>query len=130
MTPAIRSLCTIAPMSVVLALANHTAFAQETTKATDLLDVSCADYLQALDIARVEEGAAAARKEEAEKAQDDIVSAMLWLHGHDSGRQPPGTAFAPLTEAWISEAVIRVAKACQAHSPDGRMRLADAATKP
>lgn len=94
----------------------------------DLLDTTCGDYLQGLQAARPGDKATAAQKRRAQEVQDDITSALMWVHGYTSARAADGK-FPPLTQAWMRETVVRLAQSCKAHSPDGKMRLADAASK-
>lgn len=109
---------------MVTAQSNQTAVAEP-----DLLDVTCADYRAALRAADPGKNPKAAAKATALNAQDDIVNGLMWVHGYLSARAGPSAAMSPLTKSWMVATVGKLANACDAHSPDGKMRLTDAAGK-
>lgn len=92
----------------------------------DQLTVTCSEYISALQIADPGKSATKKQKERAASAQDDLSLAMFWLHGYLLGRDHTQV---PLNRDWMVEHVGKLAKSCQANSPDGSMRLVDAATK-
>jgi len=94
----------------------------------DLLSATCGDYLAAADLADPGKGASRERLRQAEAAQDALVDAMLWVHGYMSGRSAPA-APQPLTRDWMIETIRKLAESCRKNSPDGTLRLADAAMR-
>lgn len=95
----------------------------------DLLGYTCSDYLHALDLADPGANPTADRQAAALNAQDDLVNAMMWLHGYQTGRDGPAAAAVPLTRSWMVENVGKLADACVANSPDGSLPLASAVAK-
>lgn len=93
----------------------------------DLLDTTCGQYLEALTIAQPPKGASKKQTALAVSAQDDLVQAMMWVHGYITGRDGSAGMTRPLNRAWMVENVGKLAGICQA-APD-TLRLADAATK-
>lgn len=92
----------------------------------DLLNVSCGDYIAALKVADAGKSPTAERLAQAKKAQDDLFTAMSWVHGYVSGRN--GLAKAPtLNSAWVSATIGKLAAVCTNSKP--ATRLADAAAK-
>jgi hypothetical protein len=91
----------------------------------DLMNVTCDDYRSALLAATPNAKATSKDKAAALSAQDDLVNAMMWVHGYISGKAGPQTSLTPLTRTWMIDTVGKLAKACDQHSPDGKMRLAD-----
>lgn len=65
---------------LLLALARE-GRAEPPSTSTDLLQVTCADYMEGLRIADPGKHPSKARKAEAEEAQDDIVNGLMWIHG-------------------------------------------------
>lgn len=95
----------------------------------NLLNTTCADYRAALLVADPGKKPSAAAKIAAAEAQDDIINGLMWIHGFAAGRAAPGTVTPPLTKSWMAAAVGKLAQACDAHSPDGKMRISDLAGK-
>lgn len=123
-----KKLLLIVPAAVI-AFGGQGAAAQQTQQGDtgDLLDATCGQYLQAARAADPGERPSRQRRREAEAAQDSLVDAMLWVHGYTTGLTGASQAPAPLTREWIVEHIRRLAQTCQSQSPDGSMRLVDAA---
>ncbi len=66
------------------------------------------------------------RKAAAERAQDDIATALFWLHGWHHAK---GEATLPVKKDWMVAELKRVVEACRMKSPDGTMRISQAATQ-
>lgn len=94
----------------------------------DLLGATCGQYQAALRAATPGPTAGPKAKERAAAAQDDIVNAMMWVHGYQSGRAGP-QRMEPLTKAWMVDTVGKLSAACRTYSPNGKMRIARAAAK-
>lgn len=105
------------------------AIAAEPDAATDLLAVSCGDFMRGLELANPGPKATAEQKRVAQEAQDDIATGLLWVHGYLAGRQGTNASPPVLTRKWMTEYVPKLAQGCQRLSPDGKMRLADVVAK-
>lgn len=93
---------------------------------TNLLDVTCGQYLTALSVAQPPKNASSRQKQLAQDAQDDIVNGLMWIHGYLAGKTAArGGAVPALTKGWMSEQVAILATACQHHSPDGTKLLTE-----
>ncbi|MFM9977136.1 MAG: hypothetical protein ACKVOP_03700 [Sphingomonadaceae bacterium] len=109
-------------------LTNTGAHAQTAAPASnDLMDFSCGQYLQSVNIANPGTKPSAQRQAQAVPAQDALASAMMWIHGYTSGKS--GQSPAPLTREWMIGMVGTVSKACREKSNDGTMRVADAVSQ-
>lgn len=93
----------------------------------DLLDTTCGQYLQAIEIAKPGQNANADRNAQAVAAQDDIIVAMMWVHGYLSGRGGSTSAAGALTREWMIAHVGKLAAVCR--TDGSTTRLADAAKK-
>jgi hypothetical protein len=93
---------------------------------TEVVEPTCADMFAALRVAEPGENPSRTRRKEAEQAQDDIATALFWLHGWHYGR---GTATLPVTKDWMVAELKRMVEACKAKSPDGAMLISQAATQ-
>lgn len=93
----------------------------------DLLDTTCTQYLQALDIANPGTKPGPDRAAQAAAAQDDVVQALLWVHGYLTGRDGKAGPSRPLNREWIISYVGKVATACRAGA--GTVRLTEVAAK-
>ena len=80
----------------------------------------------ALRVADPGENPSRKRRKEAEEAQDDIATALVWLHGWHYGR---GTATLPVTKDWMVAELKRVVEACKTRSQDGALLISQAATQ-
>ena len=89
-----------------------------------VVEPTCADLFAGMRVADPGKNPSKQRKAEADAAQDDIATALFWLHGVHYGR---GEASLPVTRDWMVAELKRVAEACQAKSPDGAMLLSKAA---
>jgi len=101
--------------------------AEETTAQSDaILEPSCADLMAALRVADPGKKPSRKHREDALAAQDDIATALFWLHGwhHAQGR-----AKLPVTRAWLATELKRVVEACNRYSPDGSMLVSEAAKR-
>lgn len=115
---------------IVLLLSSSAAFAADKAPAgapVDLLDTSCGQYLQALTIAKPSDKATPERAAQAVSAQDDIVQALLWVHGYLTGRDGANGPARPLNREWIISNVGKLATICSAGA--ATRRLADAASQ-
>jgi hypothetical protein len=89
---------------------------------TELVALSCADFLSAARSAVAPKGAKAARLAEAKAAQDDIAYGLIWLHGYQSGQ---GQAMAKLDKAWLEGAASRLTRRCKGAADPAKVRLVD-----
>jgi hypothetical protein len=112
--------------SAILLACSSSAFAAESAS-TDLLDTTCTQYLQALNIANPGTKPNPDRAAQAAAAQDDIVQALMWVHGYLTGRDGKAGPSRPLNREWIVTYVGKVATICR--SGAGTVRLTDAAAK-
>ena len=100
-------------------LAIHTAaWAAEPPKvqANEMIEPTCSDLMAALRMADPGERPSIKRKAAAEEAQDDIATALFWLHGWHTAR---GETSLPVKRDWMAAELKRVAAACKAQSPNG-----------
>jgi hypothetical protein len=88
---------------------------------------TCRDFLVGLEVADPGRNPTKERAADAKNAQDDLFSALLWVHGYQSGRRPEGSPRTAMTQAWVIAEIGRVKAACEARSPDGSMLLVDIA---
>lgn len=93
---------------------------------TEMIEPTCADLTAALRMADPGEKPNAKRQAAAEEAQDDIATALFWLHGWHTAR---GTATLPVKRDWMVSELKRVVEACRAQSPDGTALVSQVATK-
>lgn len=91
-----------------------------------MIEPTCADLTAALRMADPGEKPNARRQAAAEEAQDDIATALFWLHGWHAAR---GTASLPVKRDWMVAELKRVVEACRAQSPDGTALVSQVATK-
>jgi len=91
-----------------------------------IIEPTCADLTAALRIADPGKDPSPERKEDALAAQDDIATALFWLHGWHHGR---GEATLPVTRDWMAAELKRVVEACNRYSSDGAMLVSEAAKK-
>lgn len=120
-----KALATILSPTILLMTAGM-AHAAEPPSA-NLLDTTCGQYLQALDVAKVGTQPSPARAAQAADAQDDIVQALMWVHGYLTGRDGKAGPSRPLTREWIISYVGKVATVCRAGA--GTVLLTDAVAK-
>lgn len=118
---------TVTMMAILMATA-ATAQPVPDPEDPDLLGATCGQYQAALRAATPGPNAGPKAKDRAAAAQDDIASAMMWVHGFQSGRAGPGR-MEPLTKAWMVDTVGKLSAACRTYSPNGKMRIARAAAK-
>jgi hypothetical protein len=102
------------------ALAQNTAAAA----ASEVVEPTCADLMAALRVADAGKNPSRQRKAAADAAQDDIATALFWLHGVNFAK---GTATLPITRTWMIGELKRVAEACKTKSPDGKLLISAAA---
>lgn len=122
------SLSLIAVASLACGALAHAADQPPAAPAVDLLETTCADYLTGLKLADPGENPSAEATAAAQEVQDDIVNALMWMHGYQTGRAPQGQPV-PLTKEWLTAEVGKLAEACRAQSPDGSMTLVTVAGK-
>jgi hypothetical protein len=119
----------IAPLLIVATLmVSAPAFAQDTgaLPANDIVEPTCADLMAALRVADPGDRPSAKRKAKAEEAQDDIATALFWLHGWHHAR---GQATLPVKRDWMVAELKRVVEACRTRSSDGTMLISQVATQ-
>jgi hypothetical protein len=92
--------------------------------ANEVVEPSCADLMAGLRVADPGKNPSKQRKAQADAAQDDIATALFWLHGVHFAK---GEATLPVTRDWMVAELKRVAEACHTRSPDGSMLLSKAA---
>lgn len=116
------------PILAVLALAAAPASAQEpaATPSNEIVEPTCADLMAALRVADPGDRPSKSRKAAAEEAQDDIATALFWLHGWHHAR---GQAALPVKRDWMVAELKRVVEACRTRSPDGAMLVSQVATQ-
>lgn len=103
------------------------AVAQVSEPRVNLLDVTCNDFLQALEIAKPVKGESKARKQKSAEAQDDIVYGLMWIHGYQAGKTGSG-AVPALNEKWMADTVVRLANVCS-QPGNGELPLIDVTAK-
>lgn len=91
-----------------------------------IAEPTCADLMAALRVADPGERPSAKRKAAAEKAQDDIATALFWLHGWHYAK---GQATLPVEKDWMVVELKRVVEACRSGSPDGTALISQVATR-
>lgn len=97
---------------------------QAAKPANEIVEPTCADLMAALRVADPGEKPSQQRKAEAEAAQDDVATALFWLHGvHYAKRE----ATLPVTGDWMVAGLKRVVEACRTKSLDGTLLLSKAA---
>ncbi len=94
--------------------------------ASEVVEPTCADLMAALRVADPGEKPSSRRLEAAEEAQDDIATALFWLHGWHTSK---GTASLPVKRDWMVAELKRVVEACRSRSPDGAMLISQVATQ-
>lgn len=91
----------------------------------DMTNATCADYIGALQRANPGKSPTAEQVRAAQSAQDALVDIAVWAHGYQSGRAGPGAQLLPFDTAFIEAHVVRLARQCEAKSPDGKMPIVD-----
>ena len=91
-----------------------------------VIEPTCADLMAALRVADAGAKPSAKRQAQAEEAQDDIATALFWLHGWQTAR---GNASLPVKRDWMVAELKRVTVACKANSPDGAALISVIATQ-
>ncbi len=119
MTHLHRSLVTLALVAVA------TPSSAQSSRDDDLTDATCADYIGALKRANPGKTPTEAEARAARTAQDALVDIAVWAHGYQSGRAGPNAQLLPFDNAFIESHVVRLARQCEAKSPDGKMPIAD-----
>jgi hypothetical protein len=111
-----------------LAAAPVPASAQEQAPppSNEIVEPTCADLMAALRVADPGDRPSKSRKAAAEEAQDDIATALFWLHGWHHAR---GQATLPVKRDWMVAELTRVVEACRTRSPDGAMLISQVATQ-
>jgi hypothetical protein len=94
--------------------------------AAEMIEPTCADLMAALRVADPGKQPSTKRQAAAEEAQDDIATALFWLHGWHTAR---GTATLPVKRDWMVAELKRVVAACKTDSPDGKALVSQVATK-
>jgi hypothetical protein len=102
------------------------AAAQSSPPTTEMIEPTCADLMAALKMADPGKNPSSKRRAAAEEAQDDIATALFWLHGWHTAR---GEASLPVSRDWMVNELKRVTAACKAQSPDGKALISAVATK-
>jgi hypothetical protein len=113
---------------VGLLTVHATAWAADRPKpqANELIEPTCGDLMAALRMADPGERPSSKRKVAAEEAQDDIATALFWLHGWHTAR---GETSVPVKRDWMAAELKRVVAACKAQSPNGTALVSAVATK-
>lgn len=113
-------------LATALLLLPAAAMAQDKTAkpANEIAEPTCADLMAGLRVADPGKNPSKQRQDEADAAQDDIATALFWLHGVHYAK---GEATLPVTRDWMVTELKRVAEACHTKSPDGTMLLSKAA---
>jgi hypothetical protein len=116
------------PATILACCIGQPTLAQDQAKppAAEMIEPTCADLTAALRMADPGEKPNAKRQAAAEEAQDDIATALFWLHGWHTAR---GTATLPVKRDWMVSELKRVVEACRVHSPDGTELVSQVATK-
>jgi hypothetical protein len=96
------------------------------SSASTIIEPTCADLMAALKVADPGERPTKRRKEAALQAQDDIATALFWLHGWNVAK---GQASLPVTRDWMVAELKRVTEVCRAGSPDGSALVSEVATR-
>ena len=95
-------------------------------QANEMIEPTCGDLMAALRMADPGERPSSKRKIAAEDAQDDIATALFWLHGWQTAR---GETSVPVKRDWMAAELKRVVAACKAQSPNGAALISTVATK-
>jgi hypothetical protein len=119
-----KTLVAIAATGLVL-LAGALPARAQTDDQYAMTDATCGDYIAALKRANPGKSPSKAAAAAAQKAQDALVDIALWAHGYQSGRAGPGTPLVPFGAAFIEAQVVKLARGCEARSPDGKLPLVD-----
>jgi len=92
----------------------------------EMIEPTCSDLMAALRMADPGERPSIKRKAAAEEAQDDIATALFWLHGWHTAR---GETSLPVKRDWMAAELKRVVLACKAQSPNGEALVSTVSTK-
>lgn len=115
---------TIALLALLLPAA--AAGAQQQPAPAEMIEPRCGDLMAALRVADPGDKPGAKRQAAAEEAQDDIATALFWLHGWHTAK---GTATLPVRRDWMVAELKRVVEACRLRSPDGDALVSQVATE-
>lgn len=118
------SMISIAGAVVAILVAASPAWAQP-AQDDELTNATCADYIGALKRANPGKSPTEAQARAAQSAQDALVDIAVWIHGYQSGRAGANAQLLPFDDAFIESQVVRLARQCEAKSPDGKMPIID-----